>query len=323
MRGKNLIQMCAGMPVPLLPSILGAITLSSAYYQAFGFTWLRHMTTIAGMIIWLFMVIKIAVHFDVFKSEYKAPVPASVYAAFAILMMSFGAYLHPHWEGLGKGLWLSAIALHALHILVFTWRNVITSRSWETFIPTWFITYNGILVAPVLGEKMGEPFISGAIVFYGMAVYIILLAFMIYRLAAKPLNPLFIHSKTIVMAPAALCLVGYFNIAENINTTAVYLMYTVMLVFFLYFLKNLPAFLRVPFTPGFAGLTFPNAIALIASLRMSEFLQSAGNPVLSRIAWEIAGIQFVLTSALIAFVLYNYARMFAKSYAGKEAVPAG
>ena len=40
------------MPVPLLPTMVGAMTLSNVYLT-FGFTALRHITMIAGAIIWL------------------------------------------------------------------------------------------------------------------------------------------------------------------------------------------------------------------------------------------------------------------------------
>ena len=319
MGNKSMIQKSAGLPPPLLPAMVGAVTLSNVYAGTFGFVWIQHVTTIAAMIVWLFALIKIFVHFDVFKNEYKTTVPASLYAGFTMLMMLFGAYVFPHSAAIGKGLWLVGIGLHAAHILVFTFMNVIKGVNTAAFVPTWFVTYNGILVSVVVGGAMGEPLISRVITWYGLAVYAVLLVFMIPRIAARPLAAPLLHAKAIFLAPASLCFVGYLNTVGSANALVIYILYAAVFLSFLYFLKNIPAFFAVPFTPGFAGLTFPNAIGVVASLRMAGWLEATGNTGLSRVVREIAGIQFYITTAVIAYVLFGFIRMFVKSCAKEEA----
>ena len=68
------------------------------------------------------------------------------------------------------------------------------------------------------------------------------------------------------------------------------------------------------FNPGFAGLTFPMAIGIVASTKMSAFLIAQGNESFGSIVKEISGIQIYITTAIIGFVLYNFARMLVKSY---------
>jgi len=322
MENKGIIQKTAGLPVPLLPTMVGAVTIANAYFGNFGFAWIRHISTIAAMIVWVFALIKIFVHFSVVKGEYKTTVPSSLYGGFTMLMMAFGAYLLPYAAPLGRGLWFAGIALHAIHILVFTCRNILTNRNWATTVPSWFVTYNGILVSVVVGGGMNKPVITRIIAYYGIGIYVLLLPFMIYRLATKPLNPPLLHTKCILLAPVSLSLVAYLNAEPNVIPALAWVLYIGVLLTFLYFVKLVPKFFGVPFVPGFAGLTFPNAIGVVASFRMSAYLAATGNETLAVVAREIAGIQLYVTTAIIAFVLYHFAKMFVKSYAKKEEVTA-
>ena len=72
------------------------------------------------------------------------------------------------------------------------------------------------------------------------------------------------------------------------------------------------------FNPGFAGLTFPMAIGIVASTKMSAFLIAQGNESFGSIVKEISGIQIYITTANIVYVLYNIARMLNKSYKNNE-----
>ncbi len=90
---------------------------------------------------------KIVTNFDTVKAEYSNTVPSSLYAGFTMILMLLSSYIFPYAPYIGKPLWLFAIALHALHIIVFTFRNVIKNFNIDTFVPTWFVTYNGVMVS--------------------------------------------------------------------------------------------------------------------------------------------------------------------------------
>ena len=46
------------MPVPVLPTFVGALTLSNVY-SGMGFVWVRHLTMWAATIIFLLYIVKI------------------------------------------------------------------------------------------------------------------------------------------------------------------------------------------------------------------------------------------------------------------------
>ena len=52
----------------------------------------------------------------------------------------------------------------------------------DTFVPSYFVTYNGIMVSVVIGGVMKEPTILKIVTYYGIGVFTLIIPFMIYRL---------------------------------------------------------------------------------------------------------------------------------------------
>lgn len=308
MSSKGWMEKLERMPVPLLPTMVGAATLSNVF-AGLGFALIRHITMIAATAVLLFYLLKIAKYPRTFLNEYKNTVPASLYAGLTMLLMILGSYYFTFSPAAGKMMWVVGLVLHALHIVVFTFRNLLADRKAETFVPSWFVTYNGIMVSCVVGGVMQEPAILKIVTGYGIAVYFILLPFMLWRLAAREIKDGVYHTQAILLAPCSLCLVSYLNVIAEPNRLMVYLLYSCVLVSLLFVLYKLPEFFSYAFYPGFAGLTFPMAIAIVASTKMAAYTGSAGNAFLSGIITQISGVQIYITTGIISFVLFNFTRM--------------
>ena len=156
---KTFFQKLENMPVAILPTMVGAATLSNVYLTL-GYTWIRHITMIAAAIILTVYLIKIFGHNKTVLKEYSNTVPASLYAGLTMITMILGSYVFDYNAVIGKGIWFTGLILHAIHIIVFTYRNVIKGVNIDTFVPSWFVTYNGIMVSTVVGGVMKEPVIS-------------------------------------------------------------------------------------------------------------------------------------------------------------------
>ena len=261
MESESIIKKIKNMPLPILPTMVGAATLSNVY-QTLGYNWIKHITMWVTTIILIAYLIKIILYFDTCKSEYSNTVPASLYAAFTMILMILGSYYLNYNYLLGKSLWTIGLVLHAIHIIVFTYRNVVRGINKETFVPSWFVTYNGIMVSTVVGKPMNEPFISKIIVYYGIIIFILILPFMIIRLRREPIKEALFHTQAILLAPSSLCLVSYLNFIDNPNIFIIVIFYIIILVTLLFIIYMLPKFFSYTFTPGFAGLTFPMAIGI-------------------------------------------------------------
>lgn len=194
------------MPVPVLPTFVGALTLSNVY-GGMGYTWIRHLTMWTATAIILLYVIKIVKFPGTCKKEYEAVVPCSLYAGFTMVLMILGSYYFDYVPALGKGIWMAALAVHAVHILIFTYRNVIKKRDINTFVPSWYVTYNGIMVSCVVGGAMNAEPVLKIVLYYGIAVYFVILPFMLRRLAAVEVKPAVYHTMAVLLAPCSLCVV--------------------------------------------------------------------------------------------------------------------
>lgn len=306
-----MIKRLEKMPVPVLPTFVGALTLSNVY-NGMGFSTVRHLTMWAATIILILYIVKIITYPKVCVNEYKNTVPCSLYAAFDMILMILGSYYFDYLPGFGKTLWAIGLGIHVVHLLVFTYRNVIKERNINTFVPSWFVTYNGIMVSCVVGGAMKAAGILKYVVYYGIIIYFILIPIMIWRLIKVEVKDSVYHTMAVVLAPCSLCVVSYLNVIKEPKAAMVYLLYACVLASLVFVVVKLPKFFAYSFVPGFAGLTFPMAIGIVASQKMAGYLTGIGNESLAKTVTQISGIQIYLTTMIIGYVLVNFVIMAAK-----------
>lgn len=310
---KNLLQKIANFPVAAIATMVGLATLSNVY-AALGFTGIKTITMLIGCLVWVVAFLKITVHFSTFKKEYQNVIPASLYATFTMLTMILGSFIFTYSPLIGKTIWVLGVALHFVHLLVFTYRNVIKGVNKDTFAPTWFVTYNGFLVSAVTGTGMNMSGLLKAVAIYGIIVFLVILPFMIIRMIRRPLPDALKQTPAILLAPSSLCLVAYLNAFPNPNAIVVYGLYAILFATLIFILLSIPKFFRFDFHPGFAALTFPLAIGVVASTKMSGYLMAQGMNMLGSFVNNIAGIQLYITSAIMLFVTYNFLKLLVKAY---------
>lgn len=293
------------IPVAVLPSFVGAMTLSNVY-NSMGYAWVRHLTMWAATIVLICYFIKIICFFDTCKKEYMTTVPSSLYAGFTMVMMILGSYYFDYSQTVGKGIFVVGFCLQIIHILVFTYNNLIKKRDIETFVPSWFVTYNGFMVCCVVGGVMNMNGILRIVVCYGIIVYFILVPFMIWRLLKVEIKPAVYHTMAVLPSPCSLCLVGYLNLIENKIEPLLWLLYVCVLASVLFVVVKLPKFFSFSFMPSFASLTFPMAIGVVATNKMTAYLTETGRSSLAAITNQLGGIQLYLTTMIIGYVLLNF-----------------
>ncbi|OOM09164.1 TDT family transporter [Clostridium saccharobutylicum] len=308
MKKKSLFQRLENLPVPILQTMVGLATLSNIYLTL-GYTFIRHITMWIVTIILITYIVKIIFYYDTFKKEYSNTIYASIYSGFTMVTMILGSYYFDFNPLLGKGMWFMGIGIHAIHILVFTYRNVIKGVNKDTFVPSWFVTYNGIMVSTAIGGVMNEPVIGKIIVYYGIGIFVFIIPFMIYRLITTPVKDGIYHTQAILIAPSSLCVVGYLNYIKEPNLILLYGLYTAVILAVIFVFYKIPKFFSYSFTPAFAGLTFPMAIGIVASSKMSAFLTTEGYSAIGGIVKEICGIQIYITTAIFGFIVYNFLKM--------------
>lgn len=296
------------IPVPVLPTFVGALTLSNVY-GGMGYAWVRHLTMWAATVVILLYVIKIVKFPLTCKKEYEMVVPCSLYAGFTMVLMILGSYYFDYVPALGRGIWMLALAVHAVHILIFTYRNVIKKRDINTFVPSWYVTYNGIMVSCVVGGAMNMAPVLKIVLYYGIIVYFVILPFMLRRLLTVEVKPAVYHTMAVLLAPCSLCVVSYLNVETNPNQMLLFILYACVLASLAFIIIKLPKFFSFSFAPGFAGMTFPMCIGIVATNKMTAYLTGAGKETLAAMTGQLAGIQIYLTTMIVGYVLLNFLMM--------------
>ena len=111
----------------------------------------------------------------VVNNEYKNTIPASLYAGITMVTMILTSYYRDWIPGPMRILLIAAVCVHAVHILVFLWRNVFHGVNLDTFVPSWFVTFNGIMVSTVAGAAVLPPIMAKAVLCWGLFIYTCLL----------------------------------------------------------------------------------------------------------------------------------------------------
>ena len=301
------IERAGGLPVGAVATAVGAATLSNVY-SAIGHGGVRYVTMVLVGFVWLCAIIKLTLHHDKFREEYKNVVPASLYATVGMLTMILGSFIFDFNETIGRVIWTAGVIGHFVHILVFTYRNVIKKFDILTFVPSWFVTYLGLLVSTVVGVGIGPEWLLNSIVTYGFIIYGVLFPAMVIRVIKKPICAPFKLTVGVFLAPTSLLLVSYLNVFEPISTV-VFVLYGILFVSVIYVFAKLVGFLQMGFNPGFAGYTFPVAIALVATMRFSAFLVENGYDTLGQLFFHKFSVKIYITTAIISFVAYNFIKM--------------
>lgn len=293
------------MPIAIVPTMLGAATLSNVY-QSLGYDWVRHLTMWVSTIVLICYIGKILLYPTIANGEYKNTVPASLYAGITMVTMILSSYYAAWYPTAAKYVLIAAVCIHAVHIVIFLSRNVARGVNLDTFVPSWFVTCNGIMVSTVAGAAMLPPAMATAVLYWGLGIYTVIIPFMVWRLATREVKPAFLHTQAIVLAPCSLCLVSYLNLVTAPNLLVVGILTFCVMASLLFIIVKLPEFYSVAFNPGFAGLTFPMAIGVVATNKASACFAGAGQELAGSVLKQIAGFQIYLTTAIIGMVLFGF-----------------
>lgn len=303
------------IPVPVIATFLSFLTLGNVY-GGLGYVWLRYLIMACGTVFIICYILKLVLYRGTCLNEYEQTIPASLYGAFSMVLMVLGSFYYEMGLGFGRIIWFIAVAIHFVHIIVFTIKhtfgNVLSKKNFIPMMPSWFVTYNGWMVACVTGGKMEAAPILKVITIYGCIIYLVLVPFMIWRLINVEIKSPTYHTMAVLLAPCSLCVVSLINVYGTPNSAILTLMYCCVLASLVFIIIKLPDFFSFQFYPGFAGMTFPMAIGVVASQKMAGYLANAGNESMANAVTQLSGLQIFLTSMLVGYVMLMFTRMFLK-----------
>lgn len=297
------------LPIGVAATLLGTLTLSNVF-ALMGFNFFRHLTVNFGVIIIIAGFLKLLYYPKQVFKELDDTVLASIYPTFAMAMMLMASYYVKYSYIVGKTLWLFAILVNLMIIIFFIKNNLIKKFEHHKFLPPYFVPFVGIIVAVITSGDMNSPLLTKIIFYFSFIAYFIILPFMIYRLATKPVADIPYPTICIMAAPPSLCLVAYLTLFKTPNVYLTLFLYSIVFIMNIYMYTKFPKIFRMKFAPTFAGITFPLAITTLGTFKVAQFMVSMNQTDFSTILREFGSIQLIIACAGITFVIYMFVRAF-------------
>lgn len=303
-------SLVARIPLPLVPTVLGICTLATIY-DGIGYSLVRWIAVVFGTIVALLYCCKVLFYFrDTVRQEYAQPMLSALYPTVNMLIMVLCVF-YAQWLW-----WPCAVVFFAmfflqlLHIVIFFTRFFVRRFEWETFLPSWYVTTHGIMITTVAGLQFMPQWAAQAVVIWGIVIYFAMTPFMVYRMACCEVKADMYHSQAIILGPCSLCTVSLVNVYPDPNALLLGVLYVCVLASLVWVVAHLPKFFLFGFKPGYAGMTFPMVIAIMASMKVSGVLAENGMDALAWWAMQLSGVQLVITTAIIAVVISYFVHYF-------------
>ncbi|WP_273429319.1 TDT family transporter [Chitinibacter tainanensis] len=308
---------CRQLPTPLAGLALGISGLGMCLdfvLQANGRLELVTMTLAALLL--LALATRFTLDLPSLGNDLRHPVVGSVVPTFAMALMVVSHGLSLLHADLGTAVWVLAIGLHGWFLAQFI-RHRRQEFAMHHMVPSWFVPPVGIAVAAVSWSGTVGSWsylLAWGCMAFALACYAIMLPWMFYRLIFHPTIPEGAQPTiAILAAPASLTLAAYLRVATDPSPLLVMILLGVAVTMTLIVYVALLHLLRLPFTPGFAALTFPLAIGATALFKVQAFFIDWALPgdIILQVQ-TLARIELAIATVVIGYVAVRYAIWLAK-----------
>ncbi|MBF1294718.1 MAG: TDT family transporter [Parvimonas sp.] len=297
------------LPIPIAGLILAMFALGNLL-QSYSNV-VRLCIGGVALILYIIFVLKIVLLNSKLKTVLDNPVPASVLLTITMATILLSSYAKPYSSGLAAAFWFVGVILHALLIIWFSMK-FLPNFSIKKVFPSWYIVYVGIATASVTAGAAGQLKLGQICFWFALISYFILIPVVCYRVfkvkeIPEPAKPTF----AILSAPGSLALAGYLNTFPEKNFTFAAVLFGFSLFFYLVVLVNLPKLLKLKFSPGFSGFTFPLVISALSSKLFNGYVTKlyGANPVLKL----FVNFQEILATLIVLYVFIGYMKfLFSK-----------
>lgn len=297
------------LPIPIAGLILAMFALGNLL-QSYSNV-VRLCIGGVALILYIIFVLKIVLLNSKLKTVLDNPVPASVLLTITMATILLSSYAKPYSSGLAAAFWFVGVILHALLIIWFSMK-FLPNFSIKKVFPSWYIVYVGIATASVTAGAAGQLKLGQICFWFALISYFILIPVVCYRVfkvkeIPEPAKPTF----AILSAPGSLALAGYLNTFPEKNFTFAAVLFGFSLFFYLVVLVNLPKLLKLKFSPGFSGFTFPLVISALSSKLFNGYVTKLyrANSVLKL----FVNFQEILATLIVLYVFIGYMKfLFSK-----------
>lgn len=298
-------DLARAVPVPATGVALGLVALGNLVAPAGeGF---RIVLALCSLALVLLVAGKIALFPKAFYEDMRNPVVASTFATMfmAVMQLSSLAAAAPvsAVHAAMFAVWCLAVVCH-IALMVWFARAHLSRRDLKDVHATYFIAYVGIIVASLTSPAFGMEAIGLGLFWFGFACYAVLFVVVTVRYAKHEVGEAAKPTFCVYAAPMSLSLAGYLAVADVANLAFATVLAVLAQALFVVVLARLPKFLRLPFYPSYAAMTFPFVITATALARVVECWRASGVAV--PVAFDVLAVVEAAFAAVM--VLYVFAR---------------
>ena len=287
-------------PIPIAGLILGLFALGNLI-QSYS-NEARLALGVIALVLYIPYLLKILVLNFKLKEPLDNPVAASVFPTFTMATMLLAGYVKPYCAECATFIWYAGVIAHALLIVWFTMKFMLSNFAIKKVFPSWFIVYVGIAVASVSAPVTGNFAVGQYAFWFAFVSYICLLFIVCKRVWLVGEIPAPAMPTTVIFAaPASLLLAGYMVSFPEKTAWIVYLLFAMSVFFWavgiFYFAKTF----KGAFLPSHSAFTFPLVISAIATKMSMAF---------TAFAWQktFCDVQTVIAAVIVIWVLVRYVK---------------
>lgn len=294
----------SNIPIAITGISLGFITLGNLWGDL-GSYWLKYFANIFSAVAVILMLLKIFLHPKKCYEEMQHHMTGSFYPTIGMTLMVFSNFVASTVNlTAGRWIWWIGICIFIVLAVVFMIAQI-KNFSWHNVLPSWFVPLVGIGVAAVSSGGVQMNDFASNFFYIAFFIYLMALIGLIYRIVTHGNIP---DDKkltlAIIAAPASVCLAGYMATTQTPSTIILAILVPLALVSTFYVYTLIPKFLRIPFHPGLAPLTFPLAVGTVAVQRLSNYLASI-NSSLADLFNQLFYIELFVATLVIGYIVYK------------------
>lgn len=293
-------------PIPIAGLILAMFALGNLL-QSYSTTLRLCIGAVSG-IFYLIYVIKILFLNTKLKEALDNPVFASVFMTITMATMLVSTYLKPYSQNVANTIWFIGFVGHSLLIIWFSIK-FLTNFSMKKVFPSWYIVYVGIATGSVTAPAVGQLMLGQYAFWFAFVAYFVLIPVVCYRVfkigeVPELAKPTFV----ILSAPASLLLAGYMNTFATKNINLAFVLFGFSMLFYLIVLVNIPKLLKLKFSPGFSGFTFPLVITALSTKLFNGYLTKLyGNS--NGFLKILVNFEEIIAVVFVLFVFIGYMKL--------------
>ncbi|MEB3025389.1 MULTISPECIES: TDT family transporter [unclassified Parvimonas] len=290
------------LPIPIAGLILAMFALGNLL-QAYSNV-VRLCIGGVALILYVIFVLKIVLLNLKLKTVLDNPVVASVLLTSTMATMLISTYVKSYISSLAVIIWFIGVILHVLLMAWFSFK-FISNFSIKKVFPSWYIVYVGIATASVSAGAVGQLRIGQICFWFALASYLVLIPVVCFRVfkvkeIPEPAKPTF----AILSAPGSLVLAGYLVAFPQKNFTFATVLFAISVFFYIIVLLNMPNLVKLKFSPGFSGFTFPLVISAVSSKLFTGYVMALHGKNL--ILKYFVNFQEIVAVLIVLYVFIGY-----------------